>query len=60
MMVMSSWWRMLVGATTRHKQNTTRMRDCMKGNALLLFGQFILSSAIYTVAHLPWLLITNP
>jgi len=51
---------MLVGATTRHKQNTTRMRDCMKGNALLLFGQFILSSAIYTVAHLPWLLITNP
>jgi hypothetical protein len=51
---------MLVGATTRHKQNTARMRDCMKGSAMLLFGQFILSSAIYMVAHLPWLLITNP
>jgi hypothetical protein len=52
-MVKSSWWRMLVGATTRHRQNTTRMRDRMMGSALLLFGQFIISSVIYMVAHLP-------
>jgi uncharacterized membrane protein len=58
-MVRSSGWCMLVGPIIRHRQNTSHMRDRMRGSALL-FGWFILSGAIYMVAHLLWLSITNP
>jgi hypothetical protein len=55
-MVGSLWWHMLINPTTRQRQNTT----CMRGNASLLFGQFILSNVISMMAHLFWLLILSP